>query len=374
MSSPAQEPAAEAANVAARVERLYADHASNVRGLCRSLLRDRADAEDAAQQTFLSAQRALQNGTVPRDPRAWLVTIARHECLARARARMREPLPVDTESSDIGADAHAIAVRRQEVRALREALAGLPAQQREAILLRELRGFSYDEVAAALAVTTPAVESLIFRARRSLQVRLRESFAGFVPSGLVQALRELAARVAGGGIAVPAAAKIAAVGLGSAVATGGALELPNSIGLGHAPNLHNAAPARQVHAAKDVRAPIESRAVWRPVRQVASHSGATAREPGDATQREPSDGRSGTSQTEASDRQGTAGTGGTETSDTSQREASDGSTSGSDGGTPTTETTTTPTTTTSTDSTTPTSTTDSGSSSDGATSDSGTGD
>ncbi len=106
------------------------------------------------QQTFLSAQRALVNGSSPREPAAWLATIARNECLARVRERMREPLPVDAEPTDFGADAYSAAVSRYEVATLREALADLPRAQREAILLRELRGLSYDEVARALSVTT----------------------------------------------------------------------------------------------------------------------------------------------------------------------------------------------------------------------------
>jgi RNA polymerase sigma-70 factor (ECF subfamily) len=131
---------------AARVEELYTSHVALVHSVCRSLLRDRIEAEDAVQQTFLSAQRALLNGSSPRDAAAWLATIARHESLARVRARMRDPLPMDTEAEAGGPDAHAVAVTRQEVGELRDALAELPAQQRNAILMRELRGLSYEEV------------------------------------------------------------------------------------------------------------------------------------------------------------------------------------------------------------------------------------
>jgi RNA polymerase sigma factor (sigma-70 family) len=188
------------------------------------------EAEDAVQQTFLSAQRALLNGSSPRDAAAWLATIARHESLARVRARMRDPLPVDTEAEGDGPDAFAGAVKRHEVGELQNALADLPAQQREAILMREVRGFSYEEVASALSVTPAAVESLLFRARRGLQVRLREALAALSPG---MAFRDLAARM-GGGFAAPAAAKAVAVGVGAAVITGGALVGPRVIGLGHA--------------------------------------------------------------------------------------------------------------------------------------------
>ena len=79
---------------AARLAELFEEHAPLVLGLCRGLLRDATEAEDAAQQTFLSAYRSLLAGTAPREPAAWLATIARNECRTRARDRMREPLPL----------------------------------------------------------------------------------------------------------------------------------------------------------------------------------------------------------------------------------------------------------------------------------------
>ncbi|HET7355030.1 MAG TPA: sigma-70 family RNA polymerase sigma factor, partial [Gaiellaceae bacterium] len=139
MSSLADQPASDAVRdpaIAARVEQLYESHVALVRSVCRSLLRDRVEAEDAVQQTFLSAQRALLNGSSPQDAGAWLATIARHESLARVRGRMREPLPMEVEEQQAAPDAHAAAVGRHDAGALRDALAELPVQQREAILLR----------------------------------------------------------------------------------------------------------------------------------------------------------------------------------------------------------------------------------------------
>jgi RNA polymerase sigma factor (sigma-70 family) len=219
---------------AARVEQLYASHAGLVRSICRSLLRDRSEAEDAAQQTFLSAQRALLNGSAPRDAAAWLATIARHESLARVRARMREPLPTEIEEGGAAPDSHTVAVRRQEAGELREALAQLPAQQREAILLREVRGLSYLEVASSLSVTTPAVESLLFRARRSLQARLRGALPALSPIGWLNPFREAAAT------------KVAAVGVGAALVAGGAAMHPAMLGLGHTPRQSQRAPGHRL--------------------------------------------------------------------------------------------------------------------------------
>src|SRR5437867_2639490 len=71
---------------------LFERHSKMVLGLCRLLLRDRVEAEDAMQQTFLSAYRSILHGSVPREPAAWLATIARNESLSRIRGRMREPI------------------------------------------------------------------------------------------------------------------------------------------------------------------------------------------------------------------------------------------------------------------------------------------
>jgi RNA polymerase sigma-70 factor (ECF subfamily) len=262
MSTLADQPAAKPgrdAAIAARVEQLYESHAALVRSVCRSLLRDRVEAEDAVQQTFLSAQRALLNGSSPRDPGAWLATIARHESLARVRGRMREPLPMEVEEHRAAPDAHAAAVGRHEAGLLRDALAELPVQQREAILLREVRGFSYQEVAASLSVTTSAVESLLFRARRRLQMRLHGSLAALSLGEWVQPLRDLAARLVGGGVAAPAAAKVAVVGLGTAVVAGGSVAGPTMLGPAHAPRTvtHVARPpAHRVFQEAAPKAPV----------------------------------------------------------------------------------------------------------------------
>ena len=266
MSSLADQPASDAVRdpaIAARVEQLYESHVALVRSVCRSLLRDRVEAEDAVQQTFLSAQRALLNGSSPQDAGAWLATIARHESLARVRGRMREPLPMEVEEQQAAPDAHAAAVGRHDAGALRDALAELPVQQREAILLREVRGFSYQEVAASLSVTTSAVESLLFRARRRLQTRLQGSLAALSLGEWVQPLRDLVARLVGGGVAAPAAAKVAVVGLGTAVVAGGAVVGPTTLGPGHVPQTVTRVarpPAHRVFQTVTPKAPVTSSA------------------------------------------------------------------------------------------------------------------
>jgi RNA polymerase sigma-70 factor (ECF subfamily) len=268
---------------AAHVAALYEQHGATVLGICRRLLRDPAEAEDAAQQTFLSAQRALQNGSRPREPAAWLATIARNECVARTHARAREPLPTDAEPPATSADTHAEAVRRESVENLRDALESLPGQQREAILLREMRGLSYDEVASSLAVTPAAVESLLFRARKGLQLRLRGASAALSPVGWLASVRDLWAQIATGGdsAAGPAAAKAVAIGLGTAVVAGGALVGPAALRhRSHHTPRHAAAPtagATSLHATATPTAPAEAAAPEQP-KPVAA-AGATVSRP-----------------------------------------------------------------------------------------------
>jgi RNA polymerase sigma-70 factor (ECF subfamily) len=346
MSNLANQPTADGdfdRTAATRVEQLYASHAALVRSVCRSVLRDRMEAEDAVQQTFLSAQRALRSGSSPRDAEAWLVTIARHESFGRVRARMREPLPIDAEAEATGPDAYAVAVQRHAFSELRDALAELPAQQREAVLLREMRGLSYEEVASTLSVTTSAVESLLFRARRNLRVRLRGALAAFSPGGLA---RELAARL-GGGFAAPAAAKALVAGVGAAVVTSGAVVGPRMIGLGHAPQTGpTARAAHGVHEERHARVLVRDA----PIRhetgdhssggEVGSGSGSSDRQ--ESRTRSSSDGGGNPSSTSDSGSSGSSDGAATSSSGDAQttHSGSDGTSTDSSSQTTTTTTTT----------------------------------
>ena len=182
-----------------RLSRLFEEHGRMVYGLCRVLLRDGDEAEDAAQQVFLSAHRSMLGGTEPREPSAWLAAIARNECHGRIRARMATPLTLVVDVRDaVGADLEQVAGQHAEVEALCAALAELPKQQREAIVLREFYGLSYEEVRTALGVTDGAVESLLFRARKRLQAELQPARVASGAFALPLALRDsIAAAVPG---------------------------------------------------------------------------------------------------------------------------------------------------------------------------------
>jgi RNA polymerase sigma factor (sigma-70 family) len=192
-----------------RLAELFEEHGRMVYGVCRLILRDATEAEDAAQQTFLSAYRGLLAGQEPRDPTAWLGTIARNECRGRLRSRKAEPLTL--VEADSGHNTEREAGSRAEIDALCLALAELPPQQRDAIVLREFYGLSYREVAAALGVSGAAVESILFRSRKRLQAHLRPLRAAFGALALPPTLQESLAQALpgfGGGAGAAGAAKV----------------------------------------------------------------------------------------------------------------------------------------------------------------------
>jgi RNA polymerase sigma factor (sigma-70 family) len=166
-----QSPAPEASATQA----LYERHGRQIYYFCLSRLRNPEEAEDATQSTFLNAFRGLQRGVEPEHESAWLYKIAENVCLTRARSsvrrrRVESPSDFDTAAELVAApepDA-------DEIRHLPEALQSMPEQQRRALLLREWQGLSYREIGDELELSQSAVETLLFRARRTLAEGLVE--------------------------------------------------------------------------------------------------------------------------------------------------------------------------------------------------------
>jgi RNA polymerase sigma factor (sigma-70 family) len=167
----AVEPAAGTRSPVADIELLFQEYSSAVYRYCFARLGSREEAEDAVQVTFLNALRSLRRGTQPGEPRAWLFTIAANVSATVLRSRMRgakvevrAPEDFERMPSD-GASEH-------ELIDLDAALDALPTRQRQALLLRDWRGLSYAEIATELDASEPAVETLLFRARRAVAVSL----------------------------------------------------------------------------------------------------------------------------------------------------------------------------------------------------------
>ena len=148
---------------------LYERYARQIFGYCFNQLGSREEAEDAVQSTFLNAFRGLRRGIVPEAESAWLFKIAQNVCLSRRRSswrRGRVESPADFELVEELAPAPSR--RADELIGLQDVLEQMPESQRRAILLREWQGLSYREIAEELELSQAAVETLIFRARRSL--------------------------------------------------------------------------------------------------------------------------------------------------------------------------------------------------------------
>jgi RNA polymerase sigma-70 factor (ECF subfamily) len=157
---------------------LYERYYDRVFGYCLYKLGNREEAEDAVQTTFLWVMRGLERGIEPRLEANWLFTIAQNACRARIKTRGRKRLQETLSDPQVlERVAPGRSACEDELVGLHDALRDMPELQRQAIILREWRGFSYKEIAAELELSDAAVETLIFRARRSLASRLENPTA-----------------------------------------------------------------------------------------------------------------------------------------------------------------------------------------------------
>jgi len=155
---------------------LYEAYSGRILGYCLRRLASREEAEDAVQHTFMNAFRGLRQGVVPRSEAAWLFKIAENVCRERQRSAWRRNQRELVQDPDGMAGLVAAPQgTHDELAGLADALAELPPNQQRAILLREWQGLSYREIAEQLGLTEGAVETLLFRARRSLARKLDRS-------------------------------------------------------------------------------------------------------------------------------------------------------------------------------------------------------
>jgi RNA polymerase sigma-70 factor (ECF subfamily) len=126
-------------------------------------------ARDLTQDVFLRVTRSAAPAEPADGLRGWVFTIARNVALNHLRDRRREPAGLETAAGPI--ETHRPATQELGA-ALREALASLPAIDRDVFLMRESAGLGYEEIAAICGLTPDAVRSRIFRARVALRDRL----------------------------------------------------------------------------------------------------------------------------------------------------------------------------------------------------------
>ena len=184
-------------------EQLYQQHAREVYQYALALTANPADAEDVTQTTFMNAYRAFEKGERPHKPHNWLITIAHNVCRMRWRQAGSRPREVALDEAPEPTSRDDEQPNLDEVLT---ALAGLSFNQRAAIVMRELEGRSYHEISGVLGVSVSAVEALLFRARRNLQVGRR----GLGVLTTVPLPGSLASFIGGGGGAAVAGSAITA--------------------------------------------------------------------------------------------------------------------------------------------------------------------
>jgi len=157
----------------ARFEQTILPHLDAAYNLARWLTRDDGDAEDVVQEAYLRAFRFF-DGFHGGDSRAWLLTIVRHTGYTWLRHRRAQDLttPFDEELHDPGcadSDPERVLLGRADTQVIREALEALPVEFREVVILRELEGLSYKEIAGIGGIPVGTVMSRLARGRKRLQ-------------------------------------------------------------------------------------------------------------------------------------------------------------------------------------------------------------
>jgi RNA polymerase sigma factor (sigma-70 family) len=203
-------PRSDVASHEAYAELLYERHQRAIFGFCLKQLRRREDADDAVQLTFIYALLSLRRGIVPQLELPWLLTIARNVCSTRRRSGMRRGAYESPQDLDLFQDKLA-SPDRSEVATTEDftaALRAIPESQRRALLLREWRGLSYEEIGTELGLSRPATEALLFRARQNVARRLDAGLKTLQGLPFVSFLRDLFQT---------GVAKLVAVGAGAAL-------------------------------------------------------------------------------------------------------------------------------------------------------------
>ncbi|MGI8984496.1 MAG: sigma-70 family RNA polymerase sigma factor [Acidimicrobiales bacterium] len=171
----------------ARFAELAMDHMPSLYTAALRMTRNPADAEDLVQETYLKAYRAFNSFTEGTNLKAWLYRILTNTYINAYRAKKRRPEESDIDDLDnfylyrhLGGLEGATAGRSAEDEVLdhftetevKEAIEALPEQFRMAVLLGDVEGFSYKEIAEILDVPIGTVMSRLHRGRRALQKRL----------------------------------------------------------------------------------------------------------------------------------------------------------------------------------------------------------
>lgn len=136
---------------------------------CRSLLLDSEDANDALQNTMAAALQALPGEQRAIELRPWLYRVARNECVSMLRRRKVTVVLNETLELPAPGDGEQAAELQARLRQLVADLQALPERQRSALVMRELSGLEYDEIALALETSAATAKQAVYEARLALQ-------------------------------------------------------------------------------------------------------------------------------------------------------------------------------------------------------------
>ncbi len=153
---------------------LVTSYETPVYNLAYRMLGNAAEAEEAAQETFLRVYTHLRSYDPQRPFRSWLLSIASHYCIDRLRRRRIAWLPFEDEIAapvqltSASPNPETVVAQREREEQIQQLLAALSPADRAAITLRYWYDYSYEEIAETLDMTVSAVKSRLFRARRGL--------------------------------------------------------------------------------------------------------------------------------------------------------------------------------------------------------------
>ena len=148
-------------------EELVRRYQTSIYRVALRMLGSRADAQDAVQETFVRAWRALPRFRHDSAISTWLYRIVTRRALDRIASR-RSTGTLNEVEVEAGPDPAQAAEHQERLRAIRRAMARLPPDQRAALVLREFEGLSYQEVAQVLGASVPAIKTRIHRARLTI--------------------------------------------------------------------------------------------------------------------------------------------------------------------------------------------------------------
>jgi len=159
-------------------ERLYRAHIGRVYGLCLRLMRDRAHAEDCAQEAFVNAWRALGRFETRSSFGTWLHRIAVNVALSRRRKAATQNelplLPAEGDEEFVDPPAQWTFDTPVEVHEIESAIGALPDGARDALVLCGIYGYSHTEAAQMLGLAEGTCKAQLHRARALLRVRLQQ--------------------------------------------------------------------------------------------------------------------------------------------------------------------------------------------------------